>query len=107
MIKPVKYTGKIQWVKQETPKVKLFRIALNGHIFEFAPGQNVVLSLPGVANEKGSPMKRVYSIASSPLTKDYLELCVAVHPPPSFSAVLGNLNVGATVSVEGPYGIFK
>jgi NAD(P)H-flavin reductase len=101
---PEKFKGVIVDVKQETPKVKLFRIKLDKSL-KFTAGQNVVLSIPEFLNPQGLLIKRVYSIASSPASK-ILELCIAVHPAPSFSDKLSELPLGSLVNVEGPYGLF-
>lgn len=64
---------------QETPRVCTFRLALpEKSPFSFQAGQFVMASIPGFLNTKGRPVRRAYSVASSPkdLEKGFLELTI-------------------------------
>ena len=101
------YRATIVRVIDESPKVKRFFLQLeNRKEFSFVAGQNSALSIPGLVNQEGNPIKRLYSIASHP-TSEELEFCIAVYPAPSFSSSLASLAVNQSVIVEGPFGIFK
>lgn len=75
--KPKKWSGKLRLagVFQETPDVKTFRFVdpEGGSLpFTYLPGQFLTLTVePG-----GKPIKRSYTIASSPTQRDYLEITV-------------------------------
>jgi NAD(P)H-flavin reductase len=105
IIKPQKYIGTISRIVQESPRVKIFTFKLDREGFTFVPGQNVVLSIPGLVNEQGAPIKRVYSIASAP--GEELELCIAILPNGALSSKLDALRTGDTLNVEGPFGVYK
>lgn len=98
----------------ESSRVKRFFIALKSEAseeskkrteFVFVPGQNVVLSISGVVDEKNHIIKRVFSIVSTPFD-ELIELCVALTPKPSFSSALSDLAIGSALTVEGPFGQF-
>lgn len=101
------YKGAVSEILNETPQIKLFRIKLEKGIFDYKPGQFVMLSIDGVNNEKGLILKRAYSIASSPLNKDHLELCVAIKSDGKFTPILDNLKLEDKVNIDGPYGAFN
>lgn len=103
----VTYQGTISEVVQETPYIKLFKVKLSSSIFDYKPGQFMMLSLDHAKNENGIIIKRSYSIASSPLNKEYLEFCVSVKPDGKFSPYLDKLNQGDKINLEGPYGVFN
>lgn len=101
------YKGTISEIIQETPFIKIFRIELAEGIFQYKSGQFVMLSIDGVNNEKGLIVKRSYSVASSSLNKDYLELCIAIKPDGKFTPVLNAIKVGDKINVDGPFGVFN
>lgn len=70
-------------------------------VFDFAPGQFCQIKNPSYANPNEA---HSFSIASSPLTKDYLEFCMKVYGP--WTRALANIAVGSTVHVAGPFGRF-
>ena len=81
--------------------------------FQFQPGQFVMLQLDlektkkFKVNNKSSTQKRAFSMSSSPLQKDYLEITVKTTEDPFFSDYLINyLEVGEIINVSGPHGIF-
>ncbi len=102
---PVKTNAKITTIIQETPRVKAFRLSPETP-FSFIPGQFVQLSIEGLNNLNGTPLKRSYSIASKP-TDPYIELCIAKMDNGLMSERLHAMNGGETVVIEGPYGNFR
>ncbi len=93
-------------VIQESVRVKRFFFQVEKREeFVFVPGQNLVLSIPGVIDDSGRIIKRVFSIASCP-TDEHIELCIAINPPPSFSSTIATLSQNSKVIIEGPFGQF-
>lgn len=101
------YLGTIEKIIQETPTIKLFQISLDDKMFDYIPGQFVIFSLDYVRNEKDHLIRRSYSIASSPLNKDYLEFCITIKPDGKFTPHLDKLLLGDTINISGPYGKFN
>ncbi|MGE5141177.1 MAG: FAD-binding oxidoreductase, partial [Rudaea sp.] len=117
---PVRYqkndpaSGKIRWlgsltvaeVDQVTHNVKTFRFR-DKHSdeipFHFLPGQFLTLRIaPG-----GIPVRRSYTIASSPTCRDRIEITVKREPHGLVSRWLHDeLKVGDEVEVEAPNGSF-
>jgi NAD(P)H-flavin reductase len=95
---------------QETPRVRTFRLSVpKGHPFTFKAGQFVMASVPDFLNTKGRPVRRAYSIASSPLDleKGYLELTITrVGDGGFFSNRIHDCREGDRVLIDGPYGAF-
>lgn len=94
----------------ETPRVRTFRLALpTGSLFSFRAGQFVMASIPGFLNSKGRPVRRAYSVASSPrdLEKGFLELTITrVGDGGFFSNRIHECRQGDPVHIDGPYGSF-
>ena len=66
--KPV-VMGTLAEILPETPRVATFVVRLPEETeFTFVSGQFAMLSLPDFLNDKGRPVRRAYSIASSPPT---------------------------------------
>lgn len=108
-------TARCVQIIQETPDVKTFRfIAEPELLFDFKPGQFVTLKLP-IANAKGQPVTRSYSISSSPSRPHTLDITVkrvgaasADLPPGVVSKWLHDqLKIGATLQLQGPFGQFN
>lgn len=100
------YKAKVLEIVNETPRVKLFRLEMpNG--FNFVPGQFLMASIDGLYGKEGALVKRSYSIASSPLDKDYIELCITRADQGTFSVAMHELDTGDTVNISGPYGVFS
>ncbi len=97
---------KIVKVVQETPDTKTIRINLNKPA-SFIPGQFVMLGLNLDENGEKKLIKRAYSIASSPVSKNYIELTFNIYPKGQLSPHLYRLKKGDEVYVEGPYGKFN
>ncbi len=95
---------------QETPRVCTFRLALpRESSFSFQAGQFVMASIPGFLNTKGRPVRRAYSVASSPrdLEKGFLELTITrVGEGGFFSNRIHECRPGDTINIDGPYGSF-
>lgn len=96
-------SGRISRIVQASPVVKIFGIKLE-KLFDFKPGQFVMVSSPSYVDKIGKGPKRAYSIASAPGGE--LELVVKINPGPCFSAHLDSLKVGDVLVVDGPYGKF-
>ena len=98
----------IHAIISETPRVSTFRLGLpKDSAFTFRAGQFIMASIPDFLNEKGRPVRRAYSISSSPLDleKGYLELSITrVGEGGYFSNRIHAARNGDTVLVEGPYG---
>ena len=92
-------------VIDETLDVKTFRFtALADDRLEYLPGQFVTLELP-VGDET---IRRSYTIASSPARTNVIEVTVKRVPGGRVSNWLhDNLNVGAQLTMSGPFGTFS
>lgn len=83
-------------IKPLTEKEKLFRLLLEDSSFlDFEPGQFIMVSLMGIGE---IPI----SVCSSPLNKEYFEICVRAVGKVTNS--LHRLNVGDIIGIRGPYG---
>ena len=105
MLQIKKIETKITGIMEISPRVKTFRMSVPRD-FTFEAGQFVMVSVPGFDNEKGFPIARSYSIASSPLTKGEIEICLSRAVNGKLSTKLHSLSPGAAVNVTGPYGLF-
>ena len=92
----------IREILPATPRARIARFDLNGHAFDYAPGQAVAVA------SHGQDQRRLYSIAAAPedAQRDgWLELLVGVNsdgaPGPHLT-----LQPGQLVDVEGPLGSF-
>ena len=117
---PVRYekndpaTGKIRWLgklrlaemEPVTHNIKTFRFKpLNGQEipFDYLPGQFLTLNI----SPQGIPTRRSYTIASSPLWRDRIEITVKREPQGLVSRWLhDDLKVGDEVEIEAPNGTF-
>lgn len=97
----------VQQVLQVSPMMKVFRIAPVGWTLpDFKPGQFMVIGLPPsapkcpeateepVEPDENKLIKRAYSIASSNLSKDYVEVYVTLVHSGALTPRLFNLNIG-------------
>ena len=91
---------------QETPNVKTFRLMnpLGGVLpFDFLPGQFLTVTVP----TDGRPVKRSYTIASSPTQRDYAELTVKHEEGGVVSGFFHtHVNEGDLLQCSGPTGTF-
>ena len=92
----------IREIVPATPRARLARLGLNGHAFDYAPGQAVAIAAHGHEH------RRPYSIAAAPedARRDgWLELLIGVNadgtPGPHLT-----LEPGQPVDVDGPIGSF-
>jgi ferredoxin-NADP reductase len=107
-------TGKIRWcgklklaeVEPATHNVKTFRFrSLDDQQipFEYLPGQFLTLNIA----PQGIPTRRSYTIASSPLWRDRIEITVKREPNGLVSQWLHDeLKVGDEIEIEAPNGTF-
>jgi ferredoxin-NADP reductase/Fe-S-cluster-containing hydrogenase component 2 len=107
-------TGKIRWlgklrlaeVDQVTHNIRTFRFRpLDGREipFDYLPGQFLTLHI----EPQGIPTRRSYTIASSPLWRDRIEITVKREPHGLVSRWLHDeLKVGDEVEIEAPNGAF-
>ncbi len=90
-------------VIQETPDTKTYRIRpqAGGEVIPYKPGQFVQLHLTPTSEVK---MSRSYSIASSPTTRDYIDLTIKIQG--TFPQFLKDLAPGHVFGLRGPLGHF-
>ena len=91
----------IREVLPATPRARIARLDLDGHAFEYAPGQAVSIAT------HGQDKRRPYSIAAAPGARrdGWLELLVGVAADGTPGSHL-TLAPGTLVDVEGPLGSF-
>jgi ferredoxin-NADP reductase len=92
----------IREVLPATPRARIARIDLNGHTFDYAPGQAVSIG------SHGGEKRRPYSIAVAPEDagrQGWLELLIGVDADGVPGSHL-RLAAGELVDVEGPLGSF-
>ncbi|MBQ7324018.1 MAG: FAD/NAD(P)-binding protein [Clostridia bacterium] len=89
--------GVITDIRKDTPDVKTFRVVgTDGKkLFQHMPGQCAMVSVPGVG-------ECMFSITSSPTNEAYMEF--SIKKCGCVTEVLHALEVGAQVTVRGPYG---
>ncbi|NCC88709.1 MAG: hypothetical protein EOM05_12775 [Clostridia bacterium] len=106
----------VQQVVQVSPIMKVFRIApLGWTLPDFKPGQFVAIGLPPTATkcpeateEPVEPdpdklIKRAYSVASSNLSKDYVEFYITLVHSGALTPRLFNLNIGDKIWLGGKF----
>jgi ferredoxin-NADP reductase len=88
---------------QETPDTLTYRIVpqAGGEVIQYKPGQFVQLHLTPDAEVK---MSRSYSIASSPSTRNYIDLTIKIQG--TFPQYLKDLKPGHVFGLRGPLGHF-
>ncbi|MCU1383872.1 MAG: hypothetical protein JWL71_2569 [Acidobacteria bacterium] len=85
-----------------TPRARIVRLDLNGHAFDYAPGQAVAIG------SHGQQKRRPYSVAAAPedAKRDgWIELLVGVSAEGAAGPHLA-LDAGQLVDVDGPLGAF-
>ena len=101
----VEFTAPVVEVREETPTTKTLVFDISGIDFDFYPGQYVMLKVPYPPT--GEELRRAYSIASSPLQKDRLELTVKRKEGGKASVILTTqVRGGERFFIKGPYGKF-
>lgn len=90
-------------VRQETPDTKTYIIKpqTGGEVIPYKPGQFLNLYLTPESDNK---MMRSYSIASTPTTRDHIELGIKIQG--TFPQSLKDLQPGHVFGVRGPLGHF-
>src|SRR6266567_321294 len=103
-----KWSGKLRVgrIFQETPDVKTFRLLnpLGAALpFSYVPGQ----FLTPTPTPEGKPVKRSFTIASSPTQHDYVEITVKHEEGGVVSGILhDHVHEGDLIDVSGPSGLF-
>lgn len=90
-------------VEPATPRSRLITLDLRGQIFDFRPGQAVLIGAPG------NRPHRPYSIACSPeraSETQTLELLIALEADGTLGPHLPDSTAGSPIQVEGPLGTF-
>ena len=89
--------GVVTDIRRDTPDVKTFRVVgTDGKkLFQHMPGQCAMVSIPGVG-------ECMFSITSSPTNEEYMEF--SIKKCGCVTEVLHALEVGAQITVRGPYG---
>lgn len=106
--KPNSWTGTllVTEIFDETPNVKTFRLTdpAGGKLpFNFLPGQFITVTI----NPKGVPVKRSYTIASSPTRRDYCEITVKHEEKGTVSHYLHTqVHIGELLQFTAPSGKF-
>lgn len=107
-VAPKKWSSqlRIAQIFQETDNVKTFRLMnpLGGPLpFSYLPGQFLTVTVP----INGKPVKRSYTLASSPTQHDFAEITVKHEEPGEVSAFLHNrIQPGDLLDFSGPTGSF-
>jgi len=88
---------------QETPDTLTYRIKpeAGGEVIHYKPGQFVQLHLTPTSEVK---MSRSYSVASSPTTRDFIDLTIKIQG--TFPQFLKDLKPGHVFGLRGPLGHF-
>ena len=101
------FDTKIVDIIDETHDTKTFRIDTSKNDFSFDPGQFVNLTIDVPQNGEVKPLVRQYSISSSPLKKDYIDLTIKRMGNGLMSNYLmDNAKVNDVIRIKGPFGIF-
>ena len=96
-------TLSVREVKVATPRTRLISLDLADAPFPFSAGQAVMVGL------HGSPLRKPYSIASSPAETDrlrLLELLVQLDTTDALDPHLELASAGTRLDVDGPFGSF-
>ena len=97
---------KVIGVIDETQDTKTIRFSSNSN-FSFKPGQFVMINADVIIDGTKKFVKRAYSISSSPLIKEYIDLTVKIYPEKGLvSKRLFSMKVGEEIDITGPYGHF-
>ncbi|MDP6642089.1 MAG: FAD-binding oxidoreductase [Candidatus Nanoarchaeia archaeon] len=98
---------KISKIIEETYDTKTYRINLDGNELNFEPGQFVSLILDFPKDGKTEKISRSYSISSSPLKKEYIDLTIKkTNNGGVADYIVDNLKIDDKIKIKGPYGVF-
>lgn len=105
--KPNSWTGllRVERIFEEAPNVRTLRLVDPAHEdlpFRYLPGQFITFTVR--PNDK--PVKRSYTISSSPTRLGLCEVTVKREPRGTVSGFLHDMHVGDTIQVTGPSGNF-
>jgi len=89
--------------RQLTEHVYLLRFKAVDLDYTFLPGQYTIFHMP---QGDGHAARRLYSMASPASQKDAFELIVEILPNGIASAHFMNMQIGETVTAQGPAGMF-
>jgi propane monooxygenase reductase component len=100
---PRTVSSRVTAIEPLTHDIRLLRIAVeDDEPFAFKPGQYVDIAIPGDGDEH-----RSFSMANLAAEPGELEFMIKCYPGGRFSGLLdGELAVGDTLDVTGPYGVF-
>ncbi|MCG8539176.1 MAG: FAD-binding oxidoreductase [Clostridia bacterium] len=103
-LKQYEYT--VNFIKDVTSKIKYLSLNLpEGKEIEFKPGQYIQILVPQY-KENDEEIYRAYSIASSPASKNYIELFIGYTGGICTTYIHKYLNAKDKVSIIGPFGDF-
>jgi ferredoxin-NADP reductase len=107
--RPKSWSGELRVAQiiRETPTIETYRLmepSADRLPFDFLPGQFLQVE---VEPEPGKPVRRSYTIASSPTQRAYVELTVKREEQGVVSRYLhDHVEVGDLLKVSGPFGVF-
>jgi ferredoxin-NADP reductase len=97
-------------ITDETPDIKTFRLDLGHHRpFTFLPGQFIILrtEIWNPVKDRMTKVNRAFSLASSPLERDYIEFSAKKYQDGLVTPWLHEkVRLGDTLTVKGPSGDF-
>jgi len=96
-----KYKAIIMENRKQTPNVHTLVLRPDKEI-DFKPGQYIMVDIP----QDDKILKRAYSICSSPLKKNEIELCIKKIKDGRASNYLCKLEEESSLNIMGPIGIF-
>ncbi len=96
---------KIEKIFQETPDVRTLIFRLDEPI-DYKPGQFLMIGKDMMYNGEMKRIKRAFSISSSPVTKDHLEITVKKEEHGLFTPVIFQQKTGDFLEASGPFGMF-
>jgi Na+-transporting NADH:ubiquinone oxidoreductase subunit F len=101
------YNAKVESLTDLNHDIKLLRIALApGDEIDIIPGQYVQIQTPAY-KKTPEPIYRAYSVATDPLDKTHVDLCIRLVPDGICTTyVFEHLKEGADILFNGPYGDF-
>lgn len=98
-------TGKIVKLYDEASNVKTFHVKPDEDI-EYEAAHFFMLGFPDLSDKDGNPVKRAFSVASSP-TEEHIVFTAKLKEEGIFTNHLfGNVKEGDSIILDGPYGHF-
>ncbi len=101
------YKGTVESLTDLNHDIKRLRIALPaGDEIDIIPGQYIQIETPKY-KKTPEPIYRAYSIATDPLDKTHIDLCIRLVPDGLCTTyVFEHLKEGDAITLNGPYGDF-